>query len=80
MRCEQGRLHMVGVFEDLESEMVVFDPESTRESPDRMDAMVHAALHLMRGERRMMRIAAPSSHEWNLGQEFYDLSQLQPQW
>jgi phage terminase large subunit-like protein len=80
MRCEQGRLHLVGEFPELESEMVMFDPESTRESPDRMDALVHGALHLIRGEKRMMRVAAPSAHEWNLGQEFYDLSQLQPQW
>jgi hypothetical protein len=80
MRCEQKRLHMVGEFTELENEMCLFDPESTRESPDRMDAMVHGALHLMRGERRMMRVAAPSAQEWNLGQDVYDLSRLQPQW
>jgi phage terminase large subunit-like protein len=80
MRNEQKRLHMVGEFEHLENEMVMFDPESTRESPDRMDAMVHGALHLIRGERRTMRVAAPSKYEWNLNQEFYDLNQLQPQW
>jgi phage terminase large subunit-like protein len=80
MRNEQGRLHMVGEWESLETEMTMFDPESTRESPDRMDALVHGCLHLMRGERRVMRVAQPSAQEWNLGQEFYDLSQLQPQW
>lgn len=80
MRNEQGRLHMVGEFEELESEMVIFDPEETRESPDRMDAMVHGALHLMRGERRVMRVAAPSAQEWSLSQDMYDLSNLQPQW
>lgn len=80
MRCEQGKLHVVGEFSELEDEMVVFDPESTRESPDRMDALVHGALHLMAGERRMMRAASPSSHEWNLEQSYYDLSRLQPQW
>lgn len=80
MRCEQGRLHMVGEFEFLENEMIMFDPESTRESPDRMDAMVHGTLHLMRGERRVMKVASPSAQEWNIRQDFYDLSQLQPQW
>jgi phage terminase large subunit-like protein len=80
MRCEQKRLHMVGEFEALENEMCLFDPESTRESPDRMDAMVHAALHLMRGERRIMKIAEPSAQEWSLSQDSYDLSRLQPQW
>ena len=80
MRCEQGKLHMVGEWPELEDEMVVFDPESTRESPDRMDALVHGSLHLMAGERRVMRMAAPSAQEWNLGNEYYDLSRLQPQW
>jgi phage terminase large subunit-like protein len=80
MRCEQGKLHLVGEWDELENEMVIFAPESTRESPDRMDAMVHGVLHLMAGERRIMRIASPSSQEWNLDQSYYDLSNLQPQW
>lgn len=80
MRSEQGKLHMVGEFGELENEMVMFDPESTRESPDRMDALVHGCLRLMAGERRIMRAAAPSSMAWNLAPEAYDLSNLAPQW
>lgn len=77
MRAEQGRFHMVGTWEELEDEMVMFDPESSsRESPDRMDAMVHAAIHLMAGERRRMRIADPQKYSFDLGQNFYDLSRL----
>jgi phage terminase large subunit-like protein len=76
MRSEQGRFHMVGVHEDLEREMIRFDPESTRESPDRMDAMVHASLKLMSGERRKMRVGDPGSYEFQITQDLYDLSKL----
>jgi len=76
MRNEQGRLHMVGEFEELENQMIVFDPESTRESPDRMDALVHACRYLMAGERRRMRVGDPSKYDFRLGQELYDLGRL----
>lgn len=76
MRCEQGRLHMVGEFEDLENQMVLFDPASTRESPDRMDALVHASIYLMSGERREMRVSDPSRYDFRLTQDFYDLNKL----
>lgn len=76
MRNEQGKLHIVNVMEELEKEMVNFDPESTRESPDRMDAMVHACIKLMAGERKQMRIGDPRSYDFQLDQSFYDLSKL----
>lgn len=76
MRNEQGRLHMVGEFEELENQMVLFDPESTRESPDRMDALVHACRYLMTGEKRRMRVSDPSKYDFRLGQELYDLGKL----
>lgn len=76
MRCEQGRLHLVGEWEELENEMVLFDPQSTRESPDRMDAMVHGSIHLMAGEKKQMRISDPSSYDLRLNQDFYDLSRF----
>ncbi len=78
MRNQQGRLHMVGKFEKLEDQMVLFDPESTRESPDRMDALVHACLKLMEGEKREMRVADPGQYQLNLDTEFYDLGQFMP--
>lgn len=74
--CEQGRLHLVGVHDDLEGEMVMYDPQSTRESPDRMDAMVHAALHLMAGEKRKMSVANPNRYAWNPSPDAYDLGKL----
>lgn len=78
MRNQQGRLHMVGKFDKLEDQMVLFDPESTRESPDRMDALVHACLKLMEGEKRVMRVADPGQYQLNLDTEFYDLGQYMP--
>lgn len=76
MRSEQGRLHLVGEWPELEDEMVLFDPQSTRESPDRMDAMVHASINLMAGERKQMRLSDPSQYDLRLTQEFYDLNYL----
>ena len=76
MRSEQGRLHMVGVWEELENQMVLYDPLSTRESPDRMDALVHASIHLMAGERKKMRLGDPSRYELHMDQSAYDLSRL----
>jgi phage terminase large subunit-like protein len=43
---EKGWIHHVGVFEQLEAQMVTYDG-SDRESPDRMDAMVWAFFDLM---------------------------------
>ncbi len=77
LRCEQGRLHMVGEYTHLENEMVLFDPASTRESPDRMDALVHAGLHLMAGEKKRLSVSGrASAYDVRLTQDFYDLSRL----
>lgn len=76
MRSEQGRFHMVGTLEDLETQMVLYDPLSTRESPDRMDALVHASIHLMAGEKRKMRLGDPSRYELRFDQSMYDLGNL----
>ena len=59
MRYSQGRVHHIGTFDKLEAQMLTFDPLSTKESPDRLDAMVHAARHLMSGERKRPRILTP---------------------
>ena len=75
-RNEQGRLHMVGDWPVLEDQMILFDPESTRESPDRMDALVHACRYLMAGEKRRMNVSDPSKYDFRLDQSLYDLSRL----
>lgn len=76
MRSQQGRLHMVGYHDELEKEMVRFDPVSTQESPDRMDAMVHACLKLMSGERRKMRVANAYDYDFQLTQDLYGIDNL----
>lgn len=76
LRCEQGTLHLVGTFDELESELVLYDPQSTRESPDRMDAMVHASLHLMAGQKRKMAISDQNAYDFRLTQDLYDLTKL----
>lgn len=60
MRYAQGRVHHIGTFSKLEDQMLSFDPLSSKVSPDRLDALVHACRHLMEGERRRTRIASPT--------------------
>ncbi len=43
---QQGRIHHFGRHADLETQMVTWEPENTRKSPDRIDALVHA-LHAL---------------------------------
>lgn len=77
MRYEQGRVHHVGTFPELEDQMVMFDPDSTRESPDRMDGLVHACRQLMSGEKRRMRVSDPSEYTLSAGRDpFADIHQL----
>jgi phage terminase large subunit-like protein len=59
MRYSQGRVHHIGHFPKLEDQMLTFDPLSSKASPDRLDALVHACRHLMSGERRGTRIMSP---------------------
>lgn len=45
---EQGRVHHVGIFAELEDQMVTFDPAAKGQaSPDRMDALVWAITDLV---------------------------------
>jgi phage terminase large subunit-like protein len=44
---EQGKVHHVGMFAKLEDEMCTWDPKSSDDSPDRIDAMVHAMTGMM---------------------------------
>lgn len=59
MRYSQGRVHHIGTFEKLENQMLTFDPLSSKASPDRLDALVHAVRHLISGERKRSRILSP---------------------
>ena len=43
---EQGKVHHVGVFENLETQMTTWTPDDPK-SPDRLDALVHGLTDLM---------------------------------
>ncbi len=59
MRYQQGKVHHIGRFELLESQMLWFNPHTSKTSPDRLDAMVHACRHLMEGEKRRSKVLSP---------------------
>lgn len=50
---EQGRVHHVGFFDKLETQMCEYVPGITKKSPDRMDALVWAAAELLTDEEEM---------------------------
>jgi phage terminase large subunit-like protein len=59
MRYEQGRVHHVGAFSELEDQLTTWIPEEDTDSPDRIDAMVHAATHHMKRESGHMVAVSP---------------------
>lgn len=61
LRYEQGTVHHMGTFSKLEEEMLNFDPMDSHNSPNRMDALVHACRHLMSGEKKRIRVASAES-------------------
>lgn len=64
-RYERGWIHHIGVFDKLESQMVAFDPLQSykHNSPDRLDALVHACRHLIDGEKRRAKFINPARTE-----------------
>ena len=61
IRYQQKRVHHVGSFEHLETQMVGWDPTDSKVSPDRLDALVHAIRYLMEGENRTVRFFSPTA-------------------
>lgn len=71
MRYEQGHVHHTQRFDKLESQMLTFDPlapGAKHNSPDRLDALVHACRHLMETEKMAGRII--SSIDRSLGYDW----------
>jgi phage terminase large subunit-like protein len=64
LRCEQKRLHMVGTYPELEDQLCLFNSWDGKESPDRLDAMVHACRHLMDAEKQVATVTSP----WDIAQ------------
>jgi phage terminase large subunit-like protein len=56
---EQHRAHHVGVFDDLEEELTTWQPYEDRDSPNRLDALVHAATFLL-GRGGTTTVASPT--------------------
>jgi len=54
---EQGRVHHVGSFTDLEDQMCDWDPSTSTKSPDRVDALVWALTELSENAKRPMKIS-----------------------
>jgi phage terminase large subunit-like protein len=53
---EQGRVHHVGVFPQLEDQMIIWTPDNP-DSPDRLDALVWALTELMNGGSSMIALS-----------------------
>ena len=60
--AEQGRIHHVGFFGDLEGELCSWVPGEGMRSPNRLDAMVWAFTELMTGERPVL-MAVPTEED-----------------
>ena len=55
---EQGRVHHVGYFAELEDQMCEWEPNTNAKSPDRMDALVWALTELSESSSTMASLAA----------------------
>lgn len=59
MRYEQGRVHHVGTFDELEDQQATWVADSDPNSPDRVDALVHAQSMLRSRERYVASVSGP---------------------
>ena len=55
---ERARVHHIGYFPELESELVGWMPGFGMDSPNRLDALVHGITHLLLGEKEIGPISA----------------------
>tara|TARA_R100000995_G_C3481044_1_gene123923 strand:- start:599 stop:1858 length:1260 start_codon:yes stop_codon:yes gene_type:complete len=68
-RYEQGRVHHVGRFRELEDQMCNYSPEHSNGSPDRLDALVYAITELDSRSQIEIRIdpnANMRNNDWNI--------------
>jgi phage terminase large subunit-like protein len=70
MRMEQNRLSHVGFMPELEDQLTMFTGWDGKESPNRLDAYVHAMRHLMSTEKKRTSFISPGQFElrdqWDL--------------
>lgn len=65
MRYEQGKMHHVESLPELEDQLTTWLPHESPESPDRIDALVHATTFLLKREKGTSSLASP--HQLGLG-------------
>lgn len=70
MRYEQGRVRHVGGHPELEDQMCSWIPEEQTDSPDRVDALVHAQAHLRARERGVTSVAVPGAGAMPVGRAY----------
>lgn len=63
MRSQQKRIHMVGTFDRLEDQLTMFSAWDGKESPDRLDAFVHACRWHMLQEKNKARLLDPRAYQ-----------------
>jgi predicted phage terminase large subunit-like protein len=63
MLYEQGRVHHVGSLPELEDQLTTWIPEETADSPDRVDAMVHAVAYHLKRDRVQSSLVNPHKAE-----------------
>lgn len=59
VRWEQGRVHLVGTHDALETQWATWVPQETKDSPDRVDAMVHGEAYIRGRDKRSGSVAIP---------------------
>lgn len=59
-RYEQGRVHHAAKMPDLETQQISWIPGETKESPDRVDALVYVVLWNAGMERMVGKVASPT--------------------
>lgn len=62
MRFEQGKVHIVGVLDQLESQFATWVPAESPDSPDRVDAAVHAFAFLRHKDKARARVGLAYQH------------------
>jgi phage terminase large subunit-like protein len=61
MRFEQSRVHIVGTLDRLEAQFATWVPAETPDSPDRIDAAVHAFAYIRGKEKSRAKISTPAN-------------------
>lgn len=59
MRYEQGRVHHVQSLPELEDQLTTWNADEDKDSPDRVDSLVHGVTDLLRREKNTVSVGNP---------------------